>query len=188
MSNINDKAQVDLFVNGEQAEAAMKRLGEAADDLRKKIEEARAGGRTKEANKLQRQLERTEKELRRVESTAKGAGIVLNDLSNMSMWGLKNTLKYLQRERAATKPDSERWKQLATQIYEVKSRINELNPELEQSKGPWGKFKEWATGAWPALDLIRTWITDFIGGARALVDTYAGMEQELLPSSHGQSL
>jgi len=36
MSNINDKATVSLFVNGEQAEAAMKRLSDKAQDLNKK--------------------------------------------------------------------------------------------------------------------------------------------------------
>ncbi len=179
MSNINDKATVDLFVNGEQAEAAMKRLSDHADELRVKLDAALASGDKKQANKLQRELDRTTKELNRVESAAKGTGIVLNDLSNKSMWGLKNALKHLQRELSMTKPDTETWNRLAEQIHEVQGRINELNQELEESKGPWEKFKEWAVGAWPALDLIRTWISDFIGSARALVDAYASMDQEM---------
>lgn len=57
MSNINDKATVSLFVNGEQAEAAMKRLSDKAQGLNKKLQDALAAGDKKSANKLQRELE-----------------------------------------------------------------------------------------------------------------------------------
>ena len=57
MSNIDDKATVSLFVNGEQAEAAMKRLSDKAQDLNKKLQDALAAGDKKAANKLQRELE-----------------------------------------------------------------------------------------------------------------------------------
>lgn len=56
MSNINDKATVSLFVNGEQAEAAMKRLSDKDQDLNKKLQDALAAGDKKTANKLQREL------------------------------------------------------------------------------------------------------------------------------------
>ena len=179
MSNINDKATVDLFVNGEQAEAAMKRLGEAADDLRRRIEEAREGGRTKEANKLQRELERTEKEMNRVESAAKGTGIVLNDLSNKSMHGLKNALKYLQKQLSMTKPDTDAWHRYAESIEQVKERIKVLDDELAGGETLWGKFKKWADDTWPAIDLLSRGYDSAISTMRMFVDAFAEIDQEM---------
>ena len=113
MSNINDKATVSLFVNGEQAESAMDRLRKKAEDLDKQLQTAMAAGDKKSANKLQRELDRVTKELNKTESAAKGTGIVLNDLGNTSIHGLRNALKYLQRELSMTKPNSAQWHKYA---------------------------------------------------------------------------
>lgn len=104
MSNINDKATVSLFVNGEQAEDAMDRLRKKAEDLDKQLQTAMSAGDKKTANKLQRELDKVNKELNRTESAAKGTGIVLNNLSNTSIHGLRNALKYLEKELRMTKP------------------------------------------------------------------------------------
>lgn len=179
MSNINDKATVSLFVNGEQAEDAMDRLRKKAEDLDKQLQAAMAAGDKKSANKIQRELDKVNKELSRVESTAKGTGIVLNDLSNTSIHGLRNTLKYLQKELAMTKPNTRQWQDLADKVDLVKGRIAELNEELEGSQSLWAKFKNWALGAWPAIDLLNQWGGNIGDIARNAVDAYASMEQEM---------
>lgn len=62
MSNINDKATVDLFVNGEQSEAAMDGLSKRANLLEKVIADTLAAGDKKQADKLQRELNKVNKE------------------------------------------------------------------------------------------------------------------------------
>lgn len=141
MSNINDKATVSLFVNGEQAEAAMDRLRKKAADLDSQLQAAMAAGDKKTANKLQREFDRVTKELNKTESAAKGTGIVLNNLANSSIHGLRNALKYLEKELRMTKPDTEAWRDYAAKIDEVKARIAELNGELDGGQSAWGKFK-----------------------------------------------
>ena len=177
--NINDKATVRLFVNGEQAKEAMERLKKTSDDLKKSIQEAKDAGKLKEANKLQRELDKVTRELNRTESAAKGTGIVLNDLSNTSIYGLRNSLKYLQRELSMTKPDSEAWHRYSEQIQRVQDRINELNGELEEQRSLWDRFKGWADTAWPALDLLRQWGSGIVDIARGAVDAFAEMDQEM---------
>lgn len=44
MSNLNDKATVSLFANGEQAEQAMDRLRQKASDLYTQLQAAMAAG------------------------------------------------------------------------------------------------------------------------------------------------
>ena len=179
MSTINDKATVSLFVNGEQAEAAMERLRKSASDLDKQLQAALAAGNKKEASSLQRQLDRVNKELNRTESAAKGTGIVLNNLSNSSIGGLRNALKYLEKELRNTKPDTEQWHRYADSIKEVKGRIAELTDGLKEQRSLWAKFKDWSQSAWPAIDLLQQWGGNFVDVARGAVDAYASMDQEM---------
>lgn len=179
MSNINDKATVSLFVNGEQAESAMDRLRKKAEDLDKQLRTAMDAGDKKSANKLQRELDRVTKELNKTESAAKGTGIVLNNLANSSIHGLRNALKYLEKELRMTTPNTEAWKAYAEQIKEVKARLQELNGDLEVSKSRWGQFKEWALSAWPALDLLNQWGGSLFDVMRGAVDAFASMDQEM---------
>lgn len=179
MSTINDKATVSLFVNGEQAEAAMERLRKSASDLDKQLQAAMAAGNKKEASSLQRQLDRVNKELNRTESAAKGTGIVLNNLSNSSIGGLRNALKYLEKELRNTKPDTEQWHRYADSIKEVKGRIAELSGKLKEQRSIWAKFKDWSQSAWPAIDLLQQWGGNFVDVARGAVDAYASMDQEM---------
>lgn len=179
MSNYTDKTTVSLFVNGEQAKDEMEKLRKKAEDLDKQLQAAMTAGDKKKAKSLQRELDQVNKAFNRTESAAKGTGVVLNNLSNSSIHGLRNALKYLRREISMTKPDTERWRDLANKIDSVKSRLKELNNEVEGSNSTWSKFKGWALSAWPALDLLRQWggsVTDVI---RDSVDAYATMDQEM---------
>ena len=179
MSNINDKATVSLFVNGEQAEEAMKRLRKEAKDLDSQLQAAMAAGDKKNARSLQRQLEKVNKELNKTESAAKGTGIVLDNLANSSIHGLRNTLKYLEKELSLTKPNTEQWRNYAVQIDQVKERISELTEELEGGQSVWEKFKNWSVSAWPAIDLIKQGYDSAISFMREYVDAYASMDQEM---------
>ena len=179
MSNYTDKTTVSLFVNGEQAKDEMEKLRKKAEELDKQLQAAMTAGDKKKAKSLQRELDQVNKAFNRTESAAKGTGVVLNNLSNSSIHGLRNALKYLRREISMTKPDTERWRDLADKIDSVKSRLKELNNEVEGSNSTWSKFKGWALSAWPALDLLRQWggsVTDVI---RDSVDAYASMDQEM---------
>ena len=179
MSNYTDKTTVSLFVNGEQAKDEMEKLRKKAEELDKQLQAAMTAGDKKKAKSLQRELDQVNKAFNRTESAAKGTGVVLNNLSNSSIHGLRNALKYLRREISMTKPDTERWRDLANKIDSVKSRLKELNNEVEGSNSTWSKFKGWALSAWPALDLLRQWggsVTDVI---RDSVDAYASMDQEM---------
>ena len=179
MSNINDKATVSLFVNGEQAQQAMARLSKEADVLRQSLQAALAAGDKKQANKLQRDLNKVTKELNRTESAAKGTGIVLRDLANTSIHGLNSALKYLEKQLRVTKPDTEAWQKYAEQIKAVKGRISELKEDQREEGSLWKKFKDWSVSAWPAIDLIKQGYDAVISFVREYVDAYAQMDQEM---------
>lgn len=179
MSNINDKATVSLFVNGEQAEDAMKRLSENAAALKTQLEAAMTAGDKNSAKSLQRELDKVNKELNRTESAAKGTKIVLDNLANSSIHGLRNALKYLEKELRMTKPNTEQWEDYAEKIKLVKQRLNELSVEEADTRSLWDKFKSWSQVAWPAIDLITQWGGNLFDVVRGAVDAFATMDQEM---------
>lgn len=177
--NINDEATVKLFVNGEQAKDEMNRLRQSAEDLDKQLQAAMDAGDKKSANKLRRELDRTNRLLNKTESAAKGTGIVLNNLSNSSIHGLNNALKYLRNELKSTRPNTEAWHNYANQIKEVQARIAELNGEFKEQRSLWDRFKDWSETAWPALDLLSQWGNGIVDIGRKAVDAFASMDQEM---------
>ncbi|MDE6079555.1 MAG: phage tail tape measure protein [Duncaniella sp.] len=179
MSNIYDKATVELFVNGEQAEAQLDKLRRSAEDLDTQLQAALAAGDNKQATKLQRELDKVNKAIGRTETLFKGTGIVLNDLSNATITGLKNSLKFLKAQLNATKPNTEKWHQYAEQIKAVKERLSELSEELKEEQSLWDRFKDWSVTVWPAFDLLEQWGGSFIDIARGAVDAFAEMDQEM---------
>ena len=183
MSDVNDKATVSLFVNGEQAEAAMERLRTKAEELDAQIRTAMEAGDKKTANRLRHELEKVNKELNRTESVAKGAGIVLDELSNSSLYGLRGALKHLQRQLAATKPNTEQWKEYAEQIRTVKNRIEELESKTDKAEGRltkiWNKTKKFANDVWPVFDIVARGIEYVDSAVSGPVEAYASMDQEM---------
>lgn len=179
MSNVYDKATVELFVNGQQAEAQLEKLRQSAEDLDTQLQAALAAGDNKQATKLQRELDKVNKAINRTETLFKGTGIVLNDLSNTSIAGLKNALKFLQAQLNATRPNTSEWDEYAAQIREVKERILELNGELGDTNSLWGRFKKWSETTWPAIDLMARGYESVSDNIRSWVDAYADMDQEM---------
>lgn len=176
MSDFTSNATVELFVNGEQPAQQLERLKQKQKELTKAIEETK---NVSEYKKLNRELDKVDKQISRMSSAAKGVGIVMNDLSGTSITGLKNTLKQLRAELNATKPDTKRWNELAEQISNVKSRISDLNDRMGENKSVWRKFKDWAEDTWPAIDLLSRGYQSAISGLRGYVDAYASMDQEM---------
>lgn len=182
MSDVNDKATVSLFVNGEQAEAAMERLRTKAEELDAQIRAAMEAGDKKTANRLRRELEKVNKELNRTESAAKGTRMVLDDLCNNSLYGLRGALKHLERQLAATKPNTEQWKEYAAQIRTVKERIAELGETADNISKPikgWKKLRAFANDIWPVFDIVARGIEYVHSAVSGPVEAYASMDQEM---------
>ena len=184
MSNFTDKATVDLFVNGEQPKQEIDRLTKQLEEYKTRLVEADKAGDLKASKSLQKQIEQTEKQLTRMSSAAAGVGVVLDDLSNTNIHGLRNALKYLEKEWKFMKPNTAEWNECAENIKKVKGRINELKESLADIKeveplSLWGQFKEWSVQAWPALDLLHQWGGNLFDIMRGAVDAYADMDQEM---------
>jgi len=180
MSNFNDNdTTIRLFVNGAQPQEELARLTKRADELREGLKAADEAGDLKKFKALSRDLDGVNRKINQSKSVMQGVGIVLDDLSGTSMTGLRNTLRHLQREIHATKPNTEQWQKYAEEIRTVKERIAELNENLGVQPTLWGRIKTFADDVWPVFDLMSRGYDYVVSSMRKYVDAYAEMDQEM---------
>lgn len=180
MSGIRDTATVTLNVNGTQAKQMMSELEQKVSDTKKKISDLKAAmADPKDIEKARKELKSYEKQLDEVRSATQGVESALGNLDSATPRQLEKALRTLNRQLKDMTPGSETWNSHIEKIKELKSRLAELKGEMNEQKSIWGKFKDWALGAWPALDLLGQWGSGFIDLARTAVDAFATMDQEM---------
>lgn len=83
MSNYETSASITLEVNGKNAEDRLKALRQRAEDLENALARARNTGDKIEMNKLQKELKKTNKEIREMSSSAQQAESVMRRLDRL---------------------------------------------------------------------------------------------------------
>ena len=75
---INERATVDLSVNGKKAQQELEGLRKKAQDLRRQLDAATQAGDTKGIKRITSALNQTEREMRKVERAAFDVNKVIN--------------------------------------------------------------------------------------------------------------
>lgn len=180
MSGIRDTATVTLNVNGAQAKQMMSELEQKISDTNKKISDLKAKmADPKEIEKARKELKSYQKQLDEIKSATEGVNSALSNLDSATPRQLEKALKTLNRQLKDMPPGSETWNSHVEKIKELKSRLAELKDEMKDQQSLWDKFKDWALGAWPAIDLLNQWGGSFVDLARSAVDAFAEMDQEM---------
>lgn len=180
MSGIRDTATVTLNVNGAQAKQMMSDIEQKISDTKKKISDLKANmADPKEIQKARKELKSYEKQLDDIKSATEGVENALNNLDSATPRQLEKALRTLNKQLKDMPPGSETWDSHIEKIKELKERIAELRNETNEQETLWDKFKDWATGAWPAIDLLNQWGGSFVDLARSAVDAFASMDQEM---------
>lgn len=180
MSGIRDTATVTLNVNGAQAKQMMSELEQKISDTKKKISDLKANmADPKDIQKARKELKSYEKQLDDIKSATEGVETALNNLDSATPRQLEKALRTLNKQLKDMTPGSETWDSHIEKIKELKERIAELRNETNEQITLWDKFKNWATGAWPAIDLLNQWGGSFVDLARSAVDAFASMDQEM---------
>lgn len=180
MSGIRDTATVTLNVNGAQAKQMMSELEQKISDTKKKISDLKANmADPKDIQKARKELKNYEKQLDEVRSATEGVESALSNLDSATPRQLEKALRTLNRQLKDMTPGSETWGSHIEKIKELKARLAEVKNETREQESIWSKFKNWATGAWPAVDLLQQWGGSFVDVARKAVDAFASMDQEM---------
>lgn len=180
MSGINDTATVTLNVNGAQAKQMMSELEKKISDTKDKISDLKAKmADPKEIQKARKELKSYEKQLDEMKSATEGVNKALENLDSATPRQLEKALRTLNRQLKDMTPGSDVWDSHIEKIKELKTRLSEIKEEVAEQKSLWEQFKDWALGAWPALDLITEWGSQFFDLMRGAVDAFADMDQEM---------
>ena len=110
MSNYETSASITLEVNGKNAEDRLKALRQRAEDLENALARARNTGDKIEMNKLQKELKKTNKEIREMSSSAQQAESVMRRLDRATPRELSKTLSTLRKQLDNIERGSAAWK------------------------------------------------------------------------------
>ncbi|MDR1344376.1 MAG: phage tail tape measure protein, partial [Tannerellaceae bacterium] len=126
-------AQLDLLVNGEQAKEELDLLSKKANDLAKKIDEARDAGKHATARQLTKNLKEVNNKTKELKNEIMDVSKVLNNLSTAKPRELDKVLASLRAKLNSgdIKRGSEAWNKYQESIRRVKEEMRKISSESE---------------------------------------------------------
>ena len=91
--SINEKATVEVQVNGEQAKNELRNLESYANSLKGRLAEAYASGDTKKIKALEKELRQTNQQLRVMRTNAKNIDEAMNNIGLATPKELKTLIR-----------------------------------------------------------------------------------------------
>lgn len=180
MSGIKDTATVTLNVNGTQAKQMMSDLEAKIKQTETRIASLKANmADPKDIEKARTQLRKYQKQLDEMKSATEGVNKALGNLDSATPRQLEKALRTLNRQLKDMTPGTAVWDSHIERIQALKQRLSEIRGEVTEQQSVWQKFKSWATGAWPAIDLLNQWGGNLFDIMRGAVDAFAEMDQEM---------
>lgn len=176
----DDKAQRKIKERTADLEAMRKRLNEIAQ----KPVSSRTTAEKKEYTRLTREIQKTEKELNRMQSAAAAADRVLGNISTANLKELRTTLRNINREleSGSIERGSDRWNDLSQKAREIKKEINKVNTELSASKkNGLSNFGE----KWSGLTVVFDSIISKIGALKSTMEGYVNEYAEMAEHMSG---
>lgn len=155
---INERATVDLSVNGKKAQQELEGLRKKAQDLRRQLDAATQAGDTKGIKRITSALNQTEREMRKVERAAFDVNKVINNLSGASINDINRAIRQMTRQMNALPRGTAEWKRYRTEIERCRAELRNLNTEGRQAEG-WlsranGAFNKWGAGITAAVAAV----------------------------------
>ena len=132
MSNYETSASITLEVNGKNAEDRLKALRQRAEDLENALARARNTGDKIEMNKLQKELKKTNKEIREMSSSAQQAESVMRRLDRATPRELSKTLSTLRKQLDNIERGSAAWNAQIEKIKAVQRELNSVKGSMKE--------------------------------------------------------
>lgn len=154
---INERATVEVQVNGEQAKRELKSLESYATSLKGRLAEAYKAGDTKQIKNLEGELKKTNAELKVMRINAKNIDVAMENLSTKTPKELKGILRDInaQINSGKVKRGTAEWAQYQEKLKEVKLEMKKVSGEIRESEGWLSRFNngfnKWGAMAASAL-------------------------------------
>ena len=179
MSNYETSASITLEVNGKNAEDRLKALRQRAEDLENALARARNTGDKIEMNKLQKELKKTNKEIREMSSSAQQAESVMRRLDRATPRELSKTLSTLRKQLDNIERGSAAWNAQIEKIKAVQRELNSVKGSMKEHESLWSRFAQKMYDWGSALTMSMAAISGLTITGRRAVQSYADMEGEM---------
>lgn len=178
MSDYATKATSILEVNGTQAKEELTRLKKHAEDVREALMQAWKTGDTTAQKGLQKELNKTEKQIRKIQSETVNVEQVLKRLDKATPKELQQTLRRLEKDLKNIERGSSAWDEQTRKIKAVRTELAKIKAETKEHTSLWDRFAKKMFDWGAAIQTVMASITGITMTARQAVNAYAQMEQE----------
>lgn len=178
MSDYATKATSILEVNGTQAKEELSRLKKHAEDVREALMQAWKTGDTTAQKGLQKELNKTEKQIRKIQSETVNVEQVLKRLDKATPKELQQTLRRLEKDLKNIERGSSAWDEQTKKIRAVRTELAAIKAETKEHTSLWERFAKKMFDWGAAIQTVMASITGITMTARQAVNAYAQMEQE----------
>lgn len=164
---INEKATVEVQVNGEQAKQELKELEKYANSLKGQIADAYNAGDTSRVKQLTSDLRKAQTQIKTLKKDTTALTEVMNSLDKATPNELRATLKAINRELNSghVKRGSAEWKYYQQQAKLVTAELQKIETEVQESEGWLSRFNN-GLSKWGGL--LATGATTITGVSMAL--------------------
>lgn len=130
---INEKATVEVQVNGQQARQELNQLREYATNLSAALEKAYEAGDKKQIKALSKELKYVNSQMKTLQRTSVDIDKVMKNLSTTGPKELRQTLKAINAELSSGRVQrgSEEWAKYAKAAREVKEELKKISDETD---------------------------------------------------------
>lgn len=188
MSDITQTAEVDVFVNGEQAKNAMRELKEKAKELQQKIADLHKTSAETGEDHAQ-EIKELDKEYRKVQGTIKSLqtnmtniGEAMQKLDKLTPKELQKTIRAITAELNAgrIKRGTAEWDSLTAALRRVKEEASKLKAEMKEARSLSDRFSDWGN-KWMGIVMTIDGGLQAISGMKSTmqdsVQAYADMQE-----------
>lgn len=133
---INERATVEVQVNGQQAKQELRDLESYANSLKGRLAEAYKAGDTKQIKKLEAELKKTNAELKTMLTNAKNIDFAMQNLSLAGPKELRQLLKDINAKLNSghIKRGSAEWKMYQERLKLVNAELRKINAEVQETQ------------------------------------------------------
>ena len=177
---INEKATVEVQVNGQQARQELNQLREYATNLSAALEKAYEAGDKKQIKALTKELKYVNSQMKTLQRTSVDIDKVMKNLSTTGPKELRQTLKAINAELSSGRVQrgSEEWAKYAQAARQVNDELKKIKEETEGATTSLSDRVAGTLDKWWAFYTIVTDISDRIYSfASSKVQAFAQMDE-----------
>lgn len=179
---INEKATVEVQVNGQQARQELNQLREYATNLSAALEKAYEAGDKKQIKALTKELKYVNSQMKTLQRTSVDIDKVMKNLSTTGPKELRQTLKAINAELSSGRVQrgSEEWAKYAQAARQVSQELKKIKEETEGAQQSFSDKLANTTTKWWGFYTISSDLYDRINSfASSKVQAFAQMDEAM---------